>query len=148
MILNSIIILFTLTYLNFKYGNFVIVIFIVYFLYKMKKLGQLEVVAFSRYVRMSPSKLRRVVDQIRYRSIPEALIILKFLALRPCSIILKLLNSAIASCKLKTNNNDISNFRIKEIRVDEGPILKRFRPHAQGRGFPIKKRMSHIISVF
>lgn len=113
----------------------------------MKKLGNLEVVAFSRYIRMSPSKLRRIADQIRNRPISEAIVILKFLALRPCTIILKLLNSAIASCKLKTNNNDISDFSIKEIRVDEGPILKRFRPHAQGRGFPIKKRMSHITSL-
>jgi large subunit ribosomal protein L22 len=113
----------------------------------MKEVGSMEVVVYSRYVRMSPSKLRRVIDQIRHRPISEALVILKFLALRPCQIVLKLLNSGIASCKIKSNHDDVSRFYIKEIRVDEGPTLKRFRPHAQGRGFPIKKRMSHIISV-
>ena len=112
----------------------------------MKEIKNLEAVAFTRYIRISPYKIRRVVDQIRNRYVSEALVILTFLSLRPCKVLLKVLNSAVSNGKGIFNNNDISHFYIKEILVDEGPTLKRFRPHAQGRGFPIKKRMSHITS--
>jgi large subunit ribosomal protein L22 len=112
---------------------------------KAKKVS--EVVATSKYVRISPLKVRRVLDQIRNRSCNEALLILKFMPQKPCKILSKVISSAMSNAK---NNLGWENksFFISEARVDEGPILKRFCPHAQGRAFPIKKRMSHIVSLF
>jgi large subunit ribosomal protein L22 len=112
----------------------------------MRKFEDLEAVAFSRYIRMSPFKIRRILDQIRGRSYNEALLILKFMPYSSCLVILKTLLSAAANAKFKFNVDD-SLLIISEARVDSGPQLKRFRPHAQGRGFPIKKRMSHLISA-
>lgn len=112
---------------------------------KIKNFKNLEAIAYSRYVRMSPFKLRRILDQIRGRSCEDALIILKFMPYKACFPILKVLTSAMANLKLKGNFKDDSIY-IFEAKVDVGPILKRIRPHAQGRAFPIKKRMSHITS--
>lgn len=105
-----------------------------------------EAKAISKYIRMSPFKIRRVLDQLRGRSCKEAKMILKFLPYRSCYPISKVLNSAIANAKQKFNTDDSVLF-ISEARVDSGPILKRFCPHAQGRGFPIKKYLSHIINL-
>lgn len=105
----------------------------------------IEASAFSRYVRISPSKVRRILDQIRGRSSEEAIMILKFMPYKACPIISKLIFSALANAKQKFNL-DTTSFFIKEARADSGTILKRFCPHAQGRGFPIKKQMCHIIS--
>lgn len=112
----------------------------------MNKSENYEAVAFTRYIRMSPFKLRRILDQIRGRSYRDALLILKFMPYNSCPVILKTLLSASANAKVKFNAED-SSLYISEARVDSGPQLKRFRPHAQGRGFPIKKRMSHLISA-
>lgn len=112
----------------------------------MKKKDILEAEAFSRYVRISPIKVRRILDQIRGRSYNEALLILKFMPHKSCSLIIKVLCSAVANAKQRFNLSESSIF-ITEARADEGPVLKRFRPHAQGRGFPIKKSLSHIVSA-
>lgn len=111
----------------------------------MKSNKNVEAVSFSRYVRISPSKVRRILDQIRGRSYSEALMILKFMPYKACGLILKAVLSARANLKCKFDLEDAGLF-IKEARADSGPFLKRFCPHAQGRGFPIKKQMSHIVS--
>jgi len=108
---------------------------------------KIEAVAFSRYVRISPFKVRRILDQIRSKPFSEAIIILKFMPHKACPLILKVLLSAASNLKNKTEVSDSTIF-IKEARADGGPSLKRFCPHAQGRGFPIKKQMCHIISAF
>lgn len=112
----------------------------------MKKFNDFEAVAFSRYIRMSPFKIRRIIDQIRGRSLNEAILILKFMPYKSCPLILKTLLSAFANAKVKFSAEEVS-LVVSEVRVDSGPQLKRFRPHAQGRGFPIKKRISHLISA-
>lgn len=112
----------------------------------MKYKNKIEASAFSRYVRISPSKVRRILDQIRGRSSEEALMILKFMPYKACPIIYKVVFSALANAKQKFNL-DTNSFFITEARADGGPILKRFCPHAQGRGFPIKKQISHITST-
>ncbi len=112
----------------------------------MKEIKKIEGVAFSRYVRMSPFKVRRVLDQIRNRPYDEAIMILKFMPYRSCDVILKTVCSAASNVKNQLSVQESSIF-VKEARADAGPTLKRFQPHAQGRGFPIKKRMCHIISV-
>lgn len=117
--------------------------------------------ALSKYVRMSPFKVRRIIDQIRGRSSEEALMILKFMPYKACPIIFKVVNSALANAKAELlyvnklgsverkeqlSNVNLDSLYIVEARVDSGTILKRVCPHAQGRGFPINKRMCHITS--
>lgn len=103
----------------------------------------LEVKAIARYVRMSPHKVRRVLDQIRGRSYREALIILEFMPYRACEPVLKTLRSAAANAE---HNEGIepSNLVISSAFADEGPSLKRYRPRAQGRAYKIKKATCHI----
>ena len=72
--------------------------------------------------------------------------ILKYMPYKACSSILKTVLSSAANAK-QLHGINISSLFISEAKADAGPMLKRFRPHAQGRGFPIKKRMSHIISL-
>lgn len=110
----------------------------------MRKLINPEAKAFSKYLRVSPFKVRRILDQIRGRSYNDSLIILKFMPYKCCYPILKVLLSAVSNAK-EMYNFDESNIFITEAKADSGPILKRFRPHAQGRGFPIKKPMCHIV---
>jgi large subunit ribosomal protein L22 len=111
----------------------------------MKNNLNLEAEAISRYARTSPYKVRRLLNQIKGRSCDEALLILKFMPHKVCKLIHKLLFSAISNIKQFSDVSDNELF-ISEARADEASFLKRFRPHAQGRGFPIKKRMCHIIS--
>lgn len=106
----------------------------------------IEGIAIARYIRISPSKIRRILNQLQGRSFNESVLILKFMPYKMCPIISKLIFSAVANAKNK-HNLLTDNFIITEARVDSGPMLKRFCPHAQGRGFPIRKRMSHIISL-
>lgn len=112
----------------------------------MNNSKSLEIYAFARYVRISPSKVRRILNQLRGRSCNEALMILKFMPHKACPLIAKVIVSAMSNAKSNFGIVDNTvNMLISEARVDEGPSLKRFCPHAQGRGFPIKKRMSHIV---
>jgi large subunit ribosomal protein L22 len=112
----------------------------------MKQIKSLEAVAFSRYIRMSPFKIRRILDQIRGRSYEDTMVILSFMPYKACPVILNTVQSAAANA-INKYNIDPYSLIISEARADAGPILKRLRPHAQGRGFLIKKRMSHIISL-
>lgn len=95
-----------------------------------------------KYVRMSPPKIRRLLVQLKGKSTEEAINILKFLPYKSSTIISKILYLAVNNAKSSSLSND--QLKISETRVDSGPILKRFCPHAQGRGFPIKKQTSHI----
>lgn len=99
--------------------------------------------ATAKYVRMSPRKVRRVLDQIRGRSYREALIILEFMPYRSCEPILKVLRSAAANAE---NNEgfDRASLLVSQAYADQGPCLKRFRPRAQGRAFQIRKPTCHI----
>ena len=103
----------------------------------------MDVKAKASHIKMSPRKVRLVVDVVRGMDVAKAKDQLQFIhkaAVRP---VLKLLNSAIANA---TNNFELKedNLYVKEIRVDQGPTLKRWRPRAFGRAAPIRKRTSHI----
>jgi large subunit ribosomal protein L22 len=101
--------------------------------------------AILRDIRHTPQKARRVVDLVRGMRADEALNILKFAPQAAGSDVYTLLNSAIANAKAKNPAiRDASELWIVEALVDEGRTLKRFRPRAQGRGFRILKRSSHI----
>lgn len=111
----------------------------------MKDNKTLQASAFSRYIRVSPFKVRRILDQIRGRSSKDALIILKFMPYKSSPIISKIIKSAVAN--FVNLYGDLDALYIIEAKVDSGSMLKRFCPHAQGRGFPIRKRTSHITSA-
>ena len=102
-----------------------------------------EVKAIARYVRMSPSKVRRVLDQIRGRSYREALIILEFMPYRACNPVLKVVRSAAANAEHNAGF-DPANLVISTAFADGGPTLKRYRPRAQGRAYQIRKPTCHI----
>ena len=99
-----------------------------------------------KFVRMSPLKVRRIMDQIRGKKALEAQTMLNFLPHASARVLEKILRSAIANAE---HNHQVpaAQLIIKEAFVDQGPTLKRFQPHAQGRAFPIKKRTSHITIV-
>jgi large subunit ribosomal protein L22 len=102
-----------------------------------------EVKAIARYIRMSPYKVRRVLDQIRGRTYQEALIILEFMPYRSCEPILKVLRSAAANAE-HNEGMDRSKLVVSQAYADQGPVLKRFRPRAQGRAYQIRKPTCHI----
>jgi large subunit ribosomal protein L22 len=101
--------------------------------------------AVLRDIRHTPQKARRVVDLVRGMRADEALNILKFAPQAAGSDVYTLLNSAVANAKAKNPAiRDASELWVVEALVDEGRTMKRFRPRAQGRGFRILKRSSHI----
>ncbi len=102
-----------------------------------------ETKAIARYIRMSPSKVRRVLDQIRGLSYREALIILEFMPYRACEPVLKVLRSAVANAE-HNSGLDPAKLVISQAYADMGPSLKRFRPRAQGRAYQIRKQTCHI----
>ncbi len=107
--------------------------------------------ATARYVRVSPTKVRRVVDLIRGLPAAEAQAIVKFDPHAASEPVGKVLDSAIANAEhlahVRSQRLDADELFITEAFVDEGPTLKRFRPRAQGRAYRIRKRTSHITIV-
>ena len=103
--------------------------------------------AGARFIRVSPRKARLVANLIRGKSIEEAMGILAMTQKKASPILRKVLLSASANVRHKDDEDrkkTDSEIFIKEIRIDEGPTLKRIRPRAQGRAFRINKRTSHI----
>ena len=104
--------------------------------------------AVPNNIRHTPQKARRVVDLIRGMRADEALNVLKFAPQAAGQDVYTLLNSAVANAKQKNPAlRDASELWVVEALVDEGITMKRFRPRAQGRGFRINKRSSHITVV-
>ncbi len=93
--------------------------------------------------RQAPRKVRIVANLVRGKSVPVAVNELAFLAKRASDPIKKLLMSGVANAK--NLSIDADNLFVKEIRVDQGTIMKRSMPRARGRAFPIHKHTSHII---
>jgi large subunit ribosomal protein L22 len=106
----------------------------------------MEARAYARYIRMSPLKIRVVLDLIRGKNVGEALAILKHTPRAAAPVVEKLLRSAMANAE-NNHKMDVSKLYVAETYVCQGPSLKRFRPHAQGRAFRILKRTSHITMV-
>ena len=99
--------------------------------------------ATLRHLRMSPRKVRLVVDLIRGRSVEEALNILTFSDKAASEPVGKLLKSAVANADTK-GSFDLDRLFVKTAFVDEGLTWKRWLPRAQGRATRIRKRTSHI----
>jgi large subunit ribosomal protein L22 len=102
--------------------------------------------ATARYIRMSPRKVKVVIDLIRNKSLDEARAILANTPKAATEPVLKLLNSAAANA---VNNLDLNldNLYVAEVYANQGPTLKRYRPRAHGRAARIRKRTSHITII-
>jgi large subunit ribosomal protein L22 len=104
--------------------------------------------AVQRMTRQSPYKMRLVIDQIRGKSVNEALALLKFSKKHAAKQIEKTLASAVANAehqaRLENTGLDVDDLYVKHAVINEGPKLKRFMPAAMGRATPIQKRTSHV----
>jgi len=107
--------------------------------------------AQARFVRVTPMKMRRVVDLIRGQRADQALAVLRFAPQAAGEPVYKVLASAVANARYRAEQEsrrlDVEDLVVQTAYVDEGPTLKRFRPRAQGRAFRVRKRSSHITIV-
>jgi len=107
----------------------------------------METTASSKYLRMSPQKVRLVVDLIRGQDAGEALNILRFTKKRATREVEKVLRSAIANAEQKSENVDVDRLVVAKAYVDDGPRAKRIRPAPMGRAYRYQRRMSHVTVV-
>lgn len=103
----------------------------------------MEVQATTRYARMSPKKMREVARTIQGRPAPEAVDFLALIPRKSAKLIAKTLKSAIANAE---NNANLSadSLVVKSARIENGPVLKRFKAGAKGSAKPRTKKMAHI----
>lgn len=106
----------------------------------------METSAKLKFARMSPRKARLVVDMVRGLPVQEALNTLRFSPQRAAGVVGNLVSSAVANAEQK-GVSDVDRLYIKQIFVDQGPVLKRFIPRAMGRASRIRKPTSHITVV-
>ena len=106
----------------------------------------MEARAIAKYIRISPRKVRRVANLIKDKNVGDAINILHFTAKAASEPIEKVLRSAVSNMlNLEGSSKvDPDDLFIKEIKVDEGITLKRFRAASMGRAVRIRKRTSHI----
>lgn len=105
-----------------------------------------EVKVLAQHIHMSVFKARRVIDQIRGRSYEETLMILQLMPYRASYPILKMVSSAAANASHNMGLNEADLF-ISKAEVNEGSIVKKLRPRAKGRSYPIKRPLCHITIV-
>ena len=106
----------------------------------------MEARAELKYARISPRKVKIVLDLIRNKPCEYAMAVLKHTPKAACEDLEKLLKSAMANAE-NNHDMDVSKIYIAQCNATAGPILKRIRPRAQGRAFRINKRTSHISLV-
>lgn len=97
--------------------------------------------------RQSPRKVRLVANALRGKTIARALATLQFMEKRAAEPLRKLLASAAANARQTEADASDETLVVKEVRVDKGLTLKRYRPASRGRAAPIKKRMSRVTLV-
>lgn len=108
----------------------------------------MEARAVRKHIRSSPRKMRQVVNLVRGKGAAEAMSILKFMPQKATEAVERAINDAIFNLIDKEEERfDEGDLVIREIRVDEGPVFKRFRPAARGRAHPYRKRTSHLTVV-
>ncbi|AVX21802.1 MAG: 50S ribosomal protein L22 [Bacillota bacterium] len=106
----------------------------------------MEAKAVAKYVRISPRKVRQVINVVRGKDVQEAFAILRFMPKAAAREVLKVLKSAVANAE-HNYEMDTQSLYISKIFVDQGPTLKRYNPRAMGRADLIRKRTSHITVV-
>nr|YP_010855307.1 ribosomal protein L22 [Dypsis leptocheilos]WGM66492.1 ribosomal protein L22 [Dypsis leptocheilos] len=105
-----------------------------------------EIKVLAQHICMSVLKAQRVIDQIRGRSYEETLMILELMPYRASYPILQLVYSAAANANHNMGLNEADSF-ISKAEVNRGAIVKKLRPRARGRSYPIKKTTCHITIV-
>jgi large subunit ribosomal protein L22 len=105
-----------------------------------------EVKAVLKFVRISPQKVRKLVDAVKGKPAEAAIDMLKFMPQKGAAIVEKVVRSAVANAE-QNHNLDIDTLVVKNVIADQGPTLKRFRARARGRGTRILKRTAHITVV-
>ena len=103
----------------------------------------MEVKAKAKFVRVSPTKVRKVAKAVKGKPAEDALNLLGYMPQRSAKILATVIRSAVANADQKPDI-DVDSLSISNIIVNQGPSLKRFRPRAMGRATKILKRMSHI----
>ena len=106
----------------------------------------MQATAIANHIRISPRKVKLVLDIIRNQPADKALAILKYTPKAACEVLEKLLKSAIANAE-NNHNMDVSKLYVAECFVCPGPTLKRIRPKDHGRAHRILKRTSHVTLV-
>ena len=106
----------------------------------------MEVKAVAKDTRISPRKVRLLVDMVRDKKVDEALTILRFIPSPTARVVAKVIKSAAANAE-NVFQMSSSDLKIVNIFADEAQTLKRFRPRARGRVSPILKRSSHITVI-
>ena len=107
----------------------------------------MEAKATARFLLISPRKARLVADEIRGFSYPEAMDTLRFTPKKAALLLRKVVESARANAGNGKEDLKEAELFVKKVYVDGGPVLKRFRPRARGRGMRRLKRTSHITVV-
>jgi len=111
----------------------------------------MESTAILRFARVSPQKARLVADLVRGQNADDAIRTLSFLPKKTAPMIKRLIESAVANAEHKAERAnralDIDTLYVKTIHVDQGAMLRRFRPRAQGRATPVQKKTAHITVV-
>ena len=100
--------------------------------------------ASMKHLRISPRKVRMVVDTVRGKKASQAMDILRFARKKAAVPVQKLLKSAVANATEHNGVSSVDDLVIERITVDEGPTIKRYMPRARGRATPIRKRTSHV----
>jgi large subunit ribosomal protein L22 len=106
----------------------------------------MEVRAVSKYVRISPRKVHKVIGAVKGKPVENGIQILKFMPQKAASILEKIVRSAVANADHNADI-DIDSLVIHNITADQGPSLKRWKARARGRGTRILKRTSHITVI-
>jgi len=107
----------------------------------------LEAVAYKRFVRISPKKLRRLIEPLRGKTLSEVRAILDYAISKNAIPVLKVINSAAANLQQKKGAEEIDPDKVYVfVKVDKGPIWKRIMPHAHGRAWIKHRRFSHIMA--
>ena len=106
----------------------------------------MEARATGKYLRISPQKVRCIVPSVKGQQVETGLNQLKFMPQKASGIVEKIVRSAVANAD-QQGEMDVDALKIKNIIVNEGPMLKRFRARARGRATRILKRTSHITVI-
>jgi large subunit ribosomal protein L22 len=106
----------------------------------------MEAKAITKYVRISPLKVRKLSGAVKGKPVETALNTLKFMPQKAAGIVAKTISSAVANAE-QNMNLDVDDLIVRNLIVDQGPSLKRFRARARGRGSRILKRTSHITVI-
>ena len=106
----------------------------------------MDVRAKGKFLRISPQKVRLVADAVKGKPVEAGLNSLKFMPHKAAALVEKILKSAVANADQNSNLN-VDSLVIKNVVVEAGPTLKRFKARARGRGTRILKRTSHITVI-